>query len=309
MELILPDISSQTSAQRSGSGGPGGARAGSGLYADVPQTGTGGGHPPNTTGTDHTPPAGACGPFDIDVLAAHSVAAVVDADTEGPQASWEERTFQLPASIWLSTLEVAVARHIKLPRSALQGAPGSQHPTFTIANSPLALVRLKCEDAGLHQEGGTVTKGQRKVTVFKGSGPMTAFKFCSVQKMKALGHGSGALVAPRQSTGLVSEVLTLACPPITVRHVETRHEWKMEVDFYLGVYNDLDRFTLPQPANLIYGNDQEEVEEIFRQAARYVLGEMLVRGFPISQRFKELLPPEYSSGESELEESESEEES
>ena len=139
------------------------------------------------------------------------------------------------------------------------------------------------------------------MTVFKGVGPMTAFKFCSVERMKALGHGSGALVAPRAQTGLGGEVLTLACPPITVKHVETKHEWKMEVDFYLGVYNDMDRFTLPQPANFIYGN-QEEVEQIFRDAALYVLGEMLVRGFPISQRFKELLPAEYLSAESELEE-------
>ena len=207
--------------------------------------------------------------------------------------------FQLPARIWLSTLEKAVARHIRLPRSALQGAPGSQHPNFTIFNSPLELVRLKCEAAGLQQEGEATTRGSKKVTVFKGVGPMTAYRFCCVEKMKALGHGSGALVAPRQSTGLRSEVLTLACPPITVKHVETKFEWKIEVDFYLGVYNDLDRFTLPQPANLIYG-DQTGVESIFRQAAQYVLGEMLVRGFPIlvSQRFQELLPPEYQSGES-----------
>ena len=68
----------------------------------------------------------------------------------------------------------------------------------------------------------------------------------------------------------------------------------------------MDRFTLPQPANLIYGNDQAGVEAILRQAALYVLGEMLVRGFPISDRFKNLLPPEYASGESECEESEDE---
>ena len=162
---------------------------------------------------------------------------------------WEEQEYSLPAYIWLNTLEKAVARHIKLPRSALQGAPGSQHPTFTIFNSPLELVRLKCEAAGLQQEGDTTTRGQRKVTVFKGMGPMTAFNFCRVERMKALGHGSGALVAPRRSTGRLSEVMTLACPPITVKHIETKHEWKMEVDFYLGVYNDMDRFTLPQPAN------------------------------------------------------------
>ena len=131
---------------------------------------------------------------------------------------------------------------------------------------------------------------------------MTAFNFCSVQKMKALGHGSGALVAPRRATGLRSEVLTLACPPITVKHVETAHEWRMEVDFYLGIYNDQDRFTLPQPANIIYG-DQEAVESILRQTAQYVLGEMLVRGLPISSRFKRLIPAEYLSEESELEES------
>ena len=74
---------------------------------------------------------------------------------------WEERQFQLPANIWLSTLEKAIARHIKLPRSALQGAPGSQHPTFSIDNSPLELVRLKCESAGLKQEGETTRDGMR----------------------------------------------------------------------------------------------------------------------------------------------------
>ena len=100
---------------------------------------------------------------------------------------------------------------------------------------------------------------------------MTAFNFCCVEKMKALGHGSGALVGPRVATGLHSEVMTIACPPITVRHVATKHEWVMEVDFYLGVYNDRDRFTLPQPANVIYGNNQEGVEAIRRQAAQYVL--------------------------------------
>ena len=104
-------------------------------------------------------------------------------------------------------------------------------------------------------------------------------------------------------------MMTIACPPITVRHVATKHEWVMEVDFYLGVYNDRDRFTLPQPANVIYGNNQEGVEAIMRQAAQYVLGEMLVRGFPISARFVQLLPREYASEESELEESEPEEQS
>ena len=138
---------------------------------------------------------------------------------------------------------------------------------------------------------------------------MSAFNFCCVEKMKALGHGSGALVGPRAATGLHSEVMTIACPPITVRHVATKHEWVMEVDFYLGVYNDRDRFTLPQPANVIYGNNQEGVEAIMRQAAQYVLGEMLVRGFPISARCVQLLPREYASDESELEESEPEEQS
>ena len=266
VQLPTSEASTQTSPRRQGVG-------------DVPQSPMGARDPevaPPTTRTIATSPLPPVAP----------AAAIAGKQHLG----WEEQEYNLPARIWLSTLEKAVARHIKLPRSALQGAPGSQHPRFTIFNSPLELVRLKCEAAGLQQEGETTTSRHRKVTIFKGMGPMTAFNFCSVQKMKALGHGSGALVAPKRSTGLMSEVLTLACLPITVRHVETKHEWKMEVDFYLGVYNDMDRFTLPQPANTIYGVNQLEVEAILRQAAQFVLGEMLIRGFPISDRFRQLLP-------------------
>ena len=62
---------------------------------------------------------------------------------------WEERDFGIPASVWLSTLHRAVARHVRLPRSAKSGVAGSQHPKFIVENSPLELVRLKCEAAGM----------------------------------------------------------------------------------------------------------------------------------------------------------------
>ena len=65
------------------------------------------------------------------------------------ETPWQERDFSIPASVWEATLGRAVARHVRLPRSAKSGVAGSQHPRFIVENSPLELVRLKCESAGM----------------------------------------------------------------------------------------------------------------------------------------------------------------
>ena len=65
------------------------------------------------------------------------------------ETPWQERDFSIPASVWEATLGRAVARHVRLPRSAKSGMAGSQHPRFIVENSPLELVRLKCESAGM----------------------------------------------------------------------------------------------------------------------------------------------------------------
>ena len=66
-------------------------------------------------------------------------------------------------------------RHVRLPRSARTGVPGSQNPTFEILNTPLELLRLKCEEAGLKEMVQVVSR-RKTVTTFKGMGPMTAYK-------------------------------------------------------------------------------------------------------------------------------------
>ena len=66
-----------------------------------------------------------------------------------------------------------VARHVRLPRSAKTGVPGSQHPVFYVDNSPLEFVRLKCEEAGMVQMS-QVKRGQTVKTTSEGLGPMTA---------------------------------------------------------------------------------------------------------------------------------------
>ena len=217
---------------------------------------------------------------------------------------WQKRDFQLPASIWLHTFHRLVSRHVRLPRSAKSGVAGSQHPRFSILNSPLELVRLKCESAGLRFHESTIV-GISTRTVWKGHGPMSAFDFCRTQDCKALGVGSAALRAPGKGKK-VSDVLTLAIPPITVTHYESHKEWRVEVDMYLGVFHSSKNFTLPMNANDLYDTDPTD---LFVRMGLKVLKLMYERNFPLSRTFKLLLGPEYLSSASEEEESLSESES
>ena len=50
------------------------------------------------------------------------------------ETPWQERDFSIPASVWEATLGRAVARHVRLPRSAKSGVAGSQHPKFIVEN-------------------------------------------------------------------------------------------------------------------------------------------------------------------------------
>ena len=219
------------------------------------------------------------------------------------EVPWEERDFKLPASVWLSTLHKLVARHVRLPRSATSGVAGSQHPRFSMDNTPLELAKLKCEQAGLVYQG-MKTRGVTTRTSWKGSGPMTAFNFCRTQQYKSLGVGMAALRAPGKGQ-TVSDVLTMAIPPITVTHVETLDEWRLEVDMYLGVFHSSKRFTLPVNANDLYTTDPTP---LFVRMAVKVVKEMHARQFPLSRAFKRLLGPGHVSTDDEDELSSSSEE-
>ena len=224
--------------------------------------------------------------------------ATASSETEGAEGAeaqpWKTRDFKLPAHIWLSTLHKLVSRHVRLPRSAKSGVAGSQHPRFSIQNSPLELVKLKCEEAGLIYKGST-TKGYSTRTTWKGDGPMTAYNFCQTDRFKQLGVGSAALQTPGKGK-TVSDVVTLAIPPITVVHVETLHEWRMEVSMYLGVLHSSKRFTLPINANSLYTTDPTP---LFLKMGMKVLKQMYNRNFPLSRAFRLLLGPGYLESEDE----------
>ena len=218
---------------------------------------------------------------------------------EEAEAPLEEREFAIPAAVWLSTLGRAVARHVRLPRSARMGVAGSQHPRFIVENSPLDLVRAKCEAAGMVLQQPPAppphVKGQKRkrpsknvVHTWKATGPMSAYKFCSVERFKKLGQGSAALMAPGKGR-FMSDVLTLAIPPITVKHVQNANGWTAHVDLYLGVFNSQNVFTLPLRANTIY-QGQIDPTALFKKMALKVLAEMLLRKMPVSRQFVTLLP-------------------
>ena len=209
--------------------------------------------------------------------------------TPPPEIPWEERTFALPASHWLACLRRRVALHLRLPRSAKTGVAGSQHPCFKIDNSPLELVRLKCEEAGMAQLS-QVRRGKTTYTTFRGLGPMSAYKFCTVEKYKALGQGSAALMQPPRGRA-TSDVMTIAIPPITAVHIATADTWTLKVDLYLGVFNAADAFTLPVNASTLYAG-QGDPTALFKRMALKVLREMCERGLPVSRAFAMLLPPE-----------------
>jgi len=102
----------------------------------------------------------------------------------------EDRVFNLPGRIWMNTLHQLAARHVKVPRSASTGVPGSQHPDFSVRNSPIELVVGKCERAGLVEEQIIKTKGT-VIRTWKGNGPMTAYNFLVVDLFKVcLPHGA-----------------------------------------------------------------------------------------------------------------------
>ena len=225
-----------------------------------------------------------------------------------------ERDFGIPAKVWLATLDRAVARHVRLPRSAKTGVAGSQHPRFIVENSPLELVRLKCEAAGMILQTPPVpptSKKRRKsknlVHTWRAMGPMSAYNFCNVQSFKKLGQGSAALMMPGKGH-FESEVMTIAIPPITVKHVQNEHGWTAHVDLYLGVYNSNDIFTLPLRANSIY-EGQRDPTQLFTKMARKVLAEMVAREMPVSRTFQKLLTRgEKRAGQAAVQSSESESE-
>ena len=72
-----------------------------------------------------------------------------------------------------------------------------------------------------------------------------------MEEFKKLGQGSAALMAPGRGR-TVSDVLTIAIPPITVKHIATPSTWTAKVDLYLGVFNSSNVFTLPMTANTLY---------------------------------------------------------
>lgn len=222
---------------------------------------------------------------------------------------WQMADYLLPAKLWLDGLRVKTAAHIQMPRKKKSGAPGSQHVHFTLPNSPPNLVRWKCLEAGLVQKSMLLTPSSNKRTItYQGLGPMTAYRFCDVKGVKAMSVGSGVLVKPGKNCQY-SDQLVLALPPICVTSVETPHGWHAIVDFYIGVWNSADRFTLPSPANLIY-KDQLDPTEIFKKMARTILGELCMdqEVAVIIPNFRKLLAPEYHSDAGELTESEEEEE-
>ena len=122
---------------------------------------------------------------------------------------------------------------------------------------------------------------------WKSLGPMSAYLFCNVQKFKRYGHGSAALMAPGKGREQ-SDVLTIALPPITVRHVQNANGWTAHVDLYLGVYNSSNLFTLPLSSNKIY-EGQEDPTPLFVRMARRALSEMVAREMPVSPQFRKLL--------------------
>jgi hypothetical protein len=204
----------------------------------------------------------------------------------------------VPVAVWQRTLSKKVARHVLLPRRAAEGVAGHQHPKFNMENTPFVYCQQKCREAGLVQKGERKRKGGKLVTVWRGMGPMTAYKFCTVEQFKKLGQGSGALVTPGKGRDC-STVLTLAIPPIEVTHWQSADEWTMKVTFYLGVLNDQMRFTLPSRANEIY-RGQPDPTPLFRKMGLKILGEMYSRDMALSKNFRVALGPAYLSDEEEL---------
>lgn len=218
-----------------------------------------------------------------------------------------------PAIKWLNALRKMVANHIRLPNSGKSGVPGHQHPMFPLHNTPLELCRRRCTEAGLVQKGGAKRKGETTVTTFRGDGPMSAYRFCDLkEEVKRWGVGSALPILSKKRPGKQAaerqgDQLVLAIPPITVVHHDSPWGDWIEVDFYLGIYNSNDRFTLPSTANNLYKSSVAATEEILKKMALKVLGEMLVSLMPLSKKFKRLLGPEYASDAGELTEAEEEE--
>ena len=201
------------------------------------------------------------------------------------------------ARVWLNTLHKRVSAHVRTPNSAKTGAAGNQHPSFSIDMSPFELTERKSLEAGLTRQRDE-KQGNKLVRTWKGEGPYTAYKFCRTNLRKPYGQGSGVLTAPRK-TATTSSVMTLAIPPITVKHIEGEDDLTMEVDFYLAVYMDSDKLILPSKSNQLY-KQHSDPNALFTKMATYILGEMAEREFPLSARFRKMAGSEYGSEESEL---------
>ena len=218
---------------------------------------------------------------------------------------WSDINFTMPGNFWLTALEKRVAAHIRIPRSGTSpGKEGTARPSFKIPYSPPDAVRLKCQEAGIPCVGTT-----GELTKYEGKGPMMAYRFCNTHVHKKLGQGSGALMAPGKNRK-DSDVLIFAIPPVSISH--NSRTWEMKVEFYLGVFNgegnnQEGRFTPPPWANQLYGT--QNVETIFTNTALKILGDMHIRGLPISKNFRTILGPEYASDAGEASEEEEEKES
>ena len=209
-----------------------------------------------------------------------------------------------PSRVWLNTLHKRVSQHVQAPRCAKTGVAGNQHPSFSIDLSPFDLVERKSLEAGLTRQRDTRANGNL-VRTWKGTGPYTAYKFCRTNLRKPYGQGSGVLAAPRRNQPY-SGLLTMAIPPIEVRHTEGEDELTMHVDFYLSVFLDTNTLILPSKANQLY-KQISDPDELFKRMAIHILGEMAQREFPLSSKFHALLGSEFDSGESELSDEEGEE--
>lgn len=204
---------------------------------------------------------------------------------------------EIPARVWLNTLLKRVARVVRAPNSAKTGVAGNQHPSFSIDMSPYDLTERKCLEAGLKRQQDTRVAGNL-VRTWRGDGPYMAYQFCRTNLRKPFGQGSGVLAAPRRNRPH-SSVLTIAIPPITVKHIEGEDDLEMTVDFYLAVFLDTGALILPSNSNRLY-KPTSNPTQLFTGMAMHILGEMATRDFPLSSKFHEMLGSEYNSAESEL---------
>ena len=273
-------------------------------------------HESTQTGSPHAGPAPPRLPVAIPVtvpVLPHASAPILALEPQPAPFNWETSQISFPAFKWLNAFKEVVADHIRMPTGRAVGEAGNQHPKFKVLNTPLVLIENRCLEAGLTQVGRRQKVGKEVRTTWKSDGPMTAYRFCDLKsELKKWGVGSALLVMnkkrPGRWEGPEGDKLVLAIPPITVVHHETPWGDFVKVNFYLGIFNSSNRFTLPSTANMIYKGDVKATEDIFIQMSIQVLGEMLMARMPLTAAFKALLPREYASDAGELTEEEEEEE-